>query len=49
MSFELNMNYTKEMTILLSLVASIVFNESTGVEKLQSLNLLIRHEKWGEC
>ena len=46
MSFESHMDFTKEIPSILSLIVFIVFNDSSRMKKLHSLNFLIKYEKW---
>jgi len=48
MSFELHMDFTKEMLSFLSLIAFIMFNDSTRKKRLHLLGLLVKYGKWGE-
>jgi len=48
MSFELDMYFTKGMPCILSLIAFIVFNDSSGMKKLHLLGLLVKYKKWEE-
>jgi len=47
MSYASIMNFTKEIQSFMSLLSSIVFNDSCGVQDLPLLGLVMQYEKWG--